>query len=193
MSIFDWAIFDGFEWIDLAKIAALFAIGETKAFFIRRQKKKIANKLGTSQDKLVMMQSGQLKYLNYFLYGLGGATILLTILAGIKAGFQLEVMKGISFGIGLIYLPRALRNWKTINYGDSGMEFNGIVIKWDELERVEWDKDINQMSWGVKFYKRGEISPLKVYVKRKYKNDFENKINNMLLENKTASVVRPTV
>jgi hypothetical protein len=173
-------MFAGFEWIDVAKLGALFAIGEFRAYFVRREKKKLSKVLGKEPQKIMLFESGKTRYLEYILYGLGGLLISASLIAGMKTGFQGEFVKGIAYGLGIIYLPTRFKNSQTIRIGDNGIVYNNFSILWEELDRVEWDRDIKQKSWGVKFYKKSQIVPLKMYVNRKYKSDFENKLKEYL-------------
>lgn len=173
-------IFSGFEWIDLVEIAAIFSIGELRAYFANRSKNKALKCLGDEPSKIMLFDSGKTRYFDYTMYGIGSFLIIGNLFVSLKTGFNWEFTEGIVYGLGIIYFPSRFKNTQTIKIGENGIVYNDFVILWEELDRIEWDRDIKQKSWGIKFYKKGQIAPLKMYVNRKFRESFDNSIKESL-------------
>jgi hypothetical protein len=78
--------------------------------------------------------------------------------------------------------------WLTVTYFVSGMGLQKVfynneyfalsdtvkstglnIIKWSDLESIEWDRDFGQAEWGVKIFIKGMDHPLRYYFRRKDK------------------------
>jgi len=173
-------MFFDFGWQDIITIGIAVGAGEVVSYFKRKEKKKKLDIIGNRSDKLVTFESKKFRPFEYILYAIGGIIIAASIWAGFKVGPKAEVFKSISYGMMMIYLPYRFKNSLTITVSEKGIVYNNLSILWSELDRVEWDRDISQKLWGVKFYKKKTLIPIKIYVKRKYKEQFEKLINKYI-------------
>ncbi|MBX3045019.1 MAG: hypothetical protein KIT33_09285 [Candidatus Kapabacteria bacterium] len=169
-----------FSAIDFALIGVIIGVAEVKAYFVRKQKNKKKDILGGSEEKVLLFDNKKLKSYQYILYGLGGLLIASGMLATIIKGFNWELGKTVSYGLAMIYFPTRFKDSRTLMIGGNGIVIGAFTIDWNELDKIEWDKDISQKLWGVKFYKKGSIVPLKFYVNREYKTKVETELNDKL-------------
>jgi hypothetical protein len=165
---------------DLLATGFVIGMSEFVAYFKRKERKKSLDIIGGKSDKLITFDSKKIRPFEYILYALGGTIIAASIWAGFKVGLIPEVFKTFSYGVMTIYLPFRLKNALTITVSEHGIVYNHLNILWKDLDRVEWDRDISQKLYGVKFYIKGKIIPVKIYVKRDYKEAFEKLINEYI-------------
>jgi hypothetical protein len=163
---------------DLLVPVALFAVAEIKSYFTRKIAKKQFDKIGKIEAKIdIMGLNNKSKYLYYTAYAIGGVITLLSIFGGIKTLNYKMALSGITYGLSIIYFPYRIKEQLTIHIGDKGFVSKELSCTWEELERIEWDRDIKQSQWGVRFYKKGQIAYHKIYVKREYKEKLEKLID----------------
>ena len=167
-------------WKDIITIGIAVGAGEVVSYFKRKEKKKKLDIIGNRSDKLITFESKKFRPFEYILYAIGGIIIAGSIWAGFKVGPKAEVFKSISYGMMMIYLPYRFKNARTITVSEHGIVYNHLNILWRDLDRVEWDRDISQKLYGVKFYHNGKTIPDKIYVKRDYKEAFEKLINEYI-------------
>lgn len=123
------------------------------------------------------------KYLTYSLGGLGVLFGAAGIIGGIMASDIYIASKGLSYSLLLIFLPQRWKNSTSIFICKNGLYTDEFQITWEELDRIEWDKDVNQKQWGLKIYKKNQIPYHKIYINRKLKEEFDNKFNLIDLNN----------
>ena len=76
--------------------------------------------------------------------------------------------KGVGYGFGFAYFPSRFDQGNTLFIGTDGFMLRDMICKWSDFDRFEWDSDIGQKSWGVKFYKKNQKAYTKAYINRKH-------------------------
>ncbi len=161
-------------------IAAL-AVNELFRYIKRKNSEKRAEKMGDIIDSINTSSFNPEN--KFMMYGLGVIGVLWAtagIIVGIKNSDFYIASKGLSYGLLLIFLPKRWKNTSSIFICKNGIYSYEFQITWQELDRLEWDKDINQKNWGLKFYKKNQTSYHKIYINRKLKVEFENRFQNFL-------------
>lgn len=63
--------------------------------------------------------------------------------------------------------------------GDNGVAITGILIKWDDINNIEWDRDIKQRSWGMKIYRKDKKVPLRIFFPRNKKEEIDDALKKL--------------
>lgn len=158
------------------------AIAFAQSWFVKRQNKKLLKKLGETKDNLLIVPEGKFKIPQYIAGGIGVGIIGMSIFAMSVAGISKELFQGIALGVSAIYFPMKIKKNYNILVGENGFIFRGLVFLWDEIELIEWDRDIKQKLWALRILKYGESSHVKIYVNREYKQLFDKELKEKIAD-----------
>lgn len=164
----------------LPPIVAL-AINEAVNFFKKRHNKKRAEKMGEIIDSINTMSfNPENKYLVYSLGAIGVLFGAAGIIGGIMTYDFYIASKGLSYGLLLIFLPSRWKKSSSVFICKNGIYTEEFQITFDELDRIEWDRDINQKQWGLRIHKKNQTPYYKIYINRKLKDEFNIKLMQII-------------
>jgi hypothetical protein len=118
-----------------------------------------------------------IKFSEVAVYVFSAVTLGLVIYSIFTKGINWDIVKPISYGLGIIYIPSKWKESLKIYIGTKGFFAKDFMIEWDNLADVKWDRDIGQRLWGVSFYKKNSIVANKIYIERISKPEFEEEFN----------------
>ena len=157
-------------------------IAFAQSWFVQRQKKKLLKKLGETKDNLLIVPEGKFKIPQYISSGVGVTIIGFSIYAMSVAGISKEFFQALSLGASAIYFPMKMKKNYNILVGENGFIFRNLIFLWEEIELIEWDRDIKQKLWALRILKKGESSHIKIYVNREYKEIFDNELREKIAD-----------
>ncbi len=177
----------GFE--DILPGIGMFTIIFAKSWYMNWQKNKLKKKLGEKKDSLLIVPDTSFNKYQYFFGGVGILIFGISTYVAYKAGvsgklFSIlgELVKAYSLGLASIYAPLRFKQNFNIVIGENGFIFRGILYLWDEIELIEWDRDIKQKLWALRILKKGESSHVKIYVNRFYKELFDKSLKEKIAD-----------
>lgn len=166
-------MFFGIQLQDILPAAGILIFSEFNAFFKRKKRNENLSIIGDTSSDVLLFDANNKKPFEMILYVLGGFCILSSFLMGTEFNDFRGIVSTFSLGMTLIYLPKNIRDSNKVIVSKNGLVNQAFALKWEDLLKYEWDKDIKQQNWGVKFFKKGISCPSKLYVKRKLKPEFE--------------------
>lgn len=165
----------GFNFESLYAPALSVLVTETINFAGRKIAQKQQSQIGKINEKIVLRGSSpKVKYFKYGMIAFGSIVGLLSISAGIISGDFSLMSKGVGYGFGFAYFPSRLDQGNTLFIGTDGFMLRDMICKWSDFDRFEWDSDIGQKNWGVKFYKKNQKAYTKAYINRKHKDEINS-------------------
>ncbi len=170
-------MFFDFSFEFLVLFGVSIAVSEFSAYNRRKLQKKKQETLGGKFIDVKRFELVKNRYINWLFYGLGGLIAAGSAILGIYKGLGFEIIKPFSFGLMLIYIPARIHNSTRFAIGENGFVHADIVIKWEDVFKIEWDCDVSQKLWGVRIYSITNTFPTKIYVRRKYKPEIEQQLN----------------
>jgi len=81
------------------------------------------------------------------------------------------------FHIGPNGIAEQRLSWKSLGGNKAGM------VPWERIQRLEWDRDVGQLSWGLTFHFLGENAreyKIRIYVPRPHKEALERIIRKAM-------------
>lgn len=170
-------MFFDFSFEFLVLFGVSIAVSEISGFNKRKFQKKKQQVLGGKFIEVKRFELVKNKYISYLFYGLGGLVAVGSAILGLYKGLGFEIIKPVSFGLMLIYIPARIHNSTRFAFGENGIVNADLVIKWEDVFKIEWDCDVSQKLWGVKIFSITNTFPTKIYVRRKYKPEIEQQLN----------------
>lgn len=162
----------------MLELLLLVGISELKLFFDRKEIKKRENVIASNYSTIKKFNFKKFRYLEYLLYGIGGAIIGISTYIALNHGISQELIEAISLGTAILYFPVRFFQANTIFISDIGIVLNQQnYFFWEDVTKIDWDKDINQKLWGVRIYSTKQKIPFKFYINRKFKKQLEELIN----------------
>lgn len=178
-----------FSFVNILPPIVALAFNEAVNFFKRRNNKKRAEKMGEIIDSINTMSfNPENKFMIYSLGGIGILFGLAGIIGGLLTSDIYIASKGLSYGLLLIFLPKRWKNSNSIFICKNGIYTEEFQIAFDELDRIEWDRDINQKQWGLRIYKKNQTPYHKFYINRKLKEEFDDKLKQIFTTSQLSNL-----
>lgn len=173
-----------FNIYDIIVPFSIIALNETKNYFLRKSKRKKAGKFGDIEETINPYSYSLSHKLIAIIFGLIGVLFAISGIIGgiIKMDIELA-LSSIAYGMMFYFLPQRWNKDIALFICTNGIYTGDFECTWIELDRIEWDKDINQQKYGLKLYKKGQLTAHKIYIDRKMKNEFSCKLEELITQN----------
>ncbi|MES2766510.1 MAG: hypothetical protein V4642_11605 [Bacteroidota bacterium] len=93
---------------------------------------------------------------------------------------------GESSGSNPMFIPftlltiEALARFRPTTVGETGLLLDTKVISWNDIKRIEWDRDIKQQLWSFTVYFTKNAAPLKVAIDREFQPEADELFKKFL-------------